>query len=147
MEICHQWSKWLGPKIIVSFFLILLCNRTLASSIKKPFELRYNPYTQSVQTLSSSGKIMDIAKELKGDVFLIANAIRKIQVSPIQIFSKFKFPALLKRELATIPWVILTSPSGSLASDLFWSDIWGDLVKISRRKQRTEREENKWFVV
>ena len=59
---------------------ILLFNRTLASSIKKPFELRYNPYTQSVQTLSSSGKIMDIAKELKGDVFLIANAIRKIQV-------------------------------------------------------------------
>ena len=54
--------------------------RTLASSIKKPFDLRYNPYTQSVQTLSSSGKIMDIAKELKGDVFLIANAIKKIQV-------------------------------------------------------------------
>ena len=52
----------------------------MAASIKKPFELRYNPYTQSVQALSSSGKIMDIAKELKGDVFLIANAIRKMQV-------------------------------------------------------------------
>ena len=53
--------------------------RNLAASIKKPFELRYNPYTQSVQALSSSGKILDIAKELKGDVFLIANAIKKIQ--------------------------------------------------------------------
>ena len=51
----------------------------MAASIEKPFELRYNPYTQSVQTLSSGGKILDIAKELKGDVFLIANAIKKIQ--------------------------------------------------------------------
>ena len=54
--------------------------RSLASSIKKPFEVRYNPYTQTVQVLSTTGKIMDIAKELKGDVFLIANAMRKIQV-------------------------------------------------------------------
>ena len=47
--------------------------------IKKPFELRYNPYTQTVQTLSSGGKILDIAKQIKGDVFLISNAIKKIQ--------------------------------------------------------------------
>ena len=35
------------------------------------------------------------------------------------------------------------SPSGSLASDLVWSliMIWGDLVKISRGEQRTEREQ------
>ena len=57
----------------------VLC-RILASSIKKPFELRYNPYTQSIEALSDSGKIMDLAKELRGDMFLISNAIRKIQV-------------------------------------------------------------------
>ena len=51
----------------------------MAASIKKPFELRYNPYTQTVQTLSSGGKILDMAKQIKGDVFLIANAIKKIQ--------------------------------------------------------------------
>ncbi len=39
--------------------------------------------TQSVEALSTSGKIMDIAKELRGDMFLIANAIKKIQVSHI----------------------------------------------------------------
>ena len=33
----------------------------------------------------------------------------------------------------------MTSPSGSLASDLFWPEIWGDLVKKSRGEQRTER--------
>ena len=35
----------------------------------------------------------------------------------------------------------MTSPSDSLASDLFWPEIWGDLVKISRDEQRTEREQ------
>ena len=35
----------------------------------------------------------------------------------------------------------LNFPSGSLAaSDLFWPEIWGDLVKISRGEQRKERE-------
>ena len=40
-----------------------------------------------------------------------------------------------------VPSVILTSRSDSLASDLFWPDIWGDLVRISRGEQR----ENKYF--
>ena len=58
-----------------------------------------------------------------------------------KIFPNLNFPALLKMELATIPQIILTSPSSYLASDLFWPEIWGDLVKISRREQRTEREQ------
>ena len=55
-------------------------NRVLAASIKKPYELRYNPYTQSIEALSDSGKIKDLAKELRGDMFLISSAIKKIQV-------------------------------------------------------------------
>ena len=57
-----------------------------------------------------------------------------------KMFSRFEFPALLKRDLATIPQVILTRTSGSLDSDLFWQEIWGDRVIISHGKQRTERE-------
>ena len=37
--------------------------------------------------------------------------------------------------------MILTSPSGSLAYDLFSPEILGDLVKKSRGEQRTEREQ------
>ena len=54
--------------------------RRLAASIKKPFELRYNPYTASVDALTTSGQIKDLAKELRGDMFLISNAMRKLQV-------------------------------------------------------------------
>ena len=64
-----------------------------------------------------------------------------------KIFPNLNFPlALLKRELATIPLVILISPSGSLAFDLLWPEIWGDLVKISRGEQRTEREQIFFFL-
>ena len=67
--------------------------------------------------------------------------IAKSSVAQFKKISYFEFPALLKRELATIPLVILTSPSGSLASNLCWSEIWGDLVKISHGERRTEREQ------
>ena len=53
--------------------------RWVQNHLCKPVEMRYNPYTQTVQTLSSGGKILDMAKQIKGDVFLIANAIKKIQ--------------------------------------------------------------------
>ena len=35
----------------------------------------------------------------------------------------------------------MTSPSGSLPSHYFWPEIWGNLVKTSRREERTEREQ------
>ena len=64
--------------------------RRLAASIKKPFELRYNPYTASVDALTTSGQIKDLAKELRGDMFLISNAMRKLQVlSPMKSMIQF----------------------------------------------------------
>ena len=63
------------------FYKISYDLRGLAASIKKPFELRYNPYTGSVDALTTSGQIKDLAKELRGDMFLISNAMRKIQVN------------------------------------------------------------------
>jgi hypothetical protein len=40
----------------------------------------------------------------------------------------------------------LTSHSGSLASNFFWPEIWGDLVKISHGKQR-ERTNNSFLKI
>ena len=66
---------------------LFICDfdRRLAASIKKPFELRYNPYTGSVDALTTSGAIKDLAKELRGDMFLISNAMRKLQVYPLKM--------------------------------------------------------------
>ena len=41
--------------------------------------IRYNPYTQTVEVLNNSDKILDMAKELKGDLAIVASALRKVQ--------------------------------------------------------------------
>lgn len=61
---------------ICIFFLSLF--REFASSIQRPFGLRYNPYTQSVEVLSSVEKIAALVSELRGDLCIVSNALRKI---------------------------------------------------------------------
>lgn len=52
--------------------------RAFAGQIKKPFGLRYNPYTQSVEILSNAEKIAALVSELKGDLCIVSNALKKI---------------------------------------------------------------------
>ena len=53
--------------------------REFAATIKRPFGVRYNPYTQSVEILSNTKKILDLVSELKGDLCIVTNALRKIK--------------------------------------------------------------------
>merc|ERR1712008_125918 len=53
--------------------------RAIAEDIQRPFSVRYNPYTQTVEVLNCSDKILGVAKELKGDLALVANALKKVQ--------------------------------------------------------------------
>ena len=54
--------------------------REFAATIKRPFGVRYNPYTQSVEILSNTKKIMDLVSELKGDLCIVSNALQKIKI-------------------------------------------------------------------
>ena len=40
--------------------------------------MRYNPYTQSVEVLSNAEKIAALVSELRGDLCIVSNALRKI---------------------------------------------------------------------
>jgi tryptophan 5-monooxygenase len=53
--------------------------RQFADTIKRPFGVRYNPYTQSVEILGNTRKILDLVSELKGDLCIVTNALRKIK--------------------------------------------------------------------
>lgn len=55
--------------------------RAFASNIQKPFEVRYNPYTQTVDVLSNAKKITAVISELKGDISLISSALRKVSAT------------------------------------------------------------------
>lgn len=53
--------------------------RSFATTIKRPFGVRYNPYTQSVEILSNTRKIMDLVSELKGDLCIVTNALKLVK--------------------------------------------------------------------
>lgn len=52
--------------------------RAYAGRIQRPFGVRYNPYTQSVEVLSNATKIAALVSELRGDLCIVSNALRKI---------------------------------------------------------------------
>lgn len=52
--------------------------RKYAEQIQKPFGLRYNPYTQSVEVLSNAQKITALVSELRGDLCIVNSALKKI---------------------------------------------------------------------
>lgn len=55
--------------------------REFSATIKRPFGLRYNPYTQSVEILSNTRKIMALVSELKGDLCTVRQAIKTLDSS------------------------------------------------------------------
>lgn len=61
--------------IICSFDV---CPRKFAEQIQKPFGIRYNPYTQSVDILSNAQKITALVSELRGDLCIVNSALKKI---------------------------------------------------------------------
>ena len=62
------------------FSNILFFYREFAATIKRPFGVRYNPYTQTVEILSNTKKIMDLVSELKGDLCVVSSALQKIKI-------------------------------------------------------------------
>ncbi|XP_066991844.1 tryptophan 5-hydroxylase 1 isoform X2 [Anabrus simplex] len=52
--------------------------RAYAGRIQRPFGVRYNPYTQSVEVLSNAQKIAALVSELRGDLCIVSNALKKI---------------------------------------------------------------------
>ncbi|XP_019882988.1 tryptophan 5-hydroxylase 1 isoform X2 [Camponotus floridanus] len=52
--------------------------RAFANQIQRPFGIRYNPYTQSVEVLTDAQKITAVVSELRGDFCIVSNALRKI---------------------------------------------------------------------
>ncbi|XP_014671573.1 PREDICTED: probable phenylalanine-4-hydroxylase 1 [Priapulus caudatus] len=52
---------------------------TYAASIPRPFTVRYNPYTQSIEILDDKYKILDLAGNIRGDMNLLMDSIAKLE--------------------------------------------------------------------
>ena len=58
-------------------FLVFL-NREFAKTVKRPFGLKYNPYTQSVQVLRDTKSITSAMNELRYDLDVISDALARV---------------------------------------------------------------------
>jgi tryptophan 5-monooxygenase len=47
--------------------------------IKRPFAIRYNPYNSSIEILSNTQQVSDIVSDLKGDICIIFDALKKME--------------------------------------------------------------------
>ncbi|XP_064596263.1 tryptophan 5-hydroxylase 1-like [Liolophura sinensis] len=56
--------------------------RSFARTIKRPFALRYDPYTQSVQVLNSTDSVAHVINEVKGELSIISDALVKMKTRP-----------------------------------------------------------------
>ena len=59
--------------------IFLFLSREFAAKIPRPFSVRYNPYTQSVEVLDSKDQIMKLANDIRGDVSTLHDALTKYE--------------------------------------------------------------------
>ena len=51
--------------------------REFAAKLKRPFQVRYNPYTMSVELLESNQQLKDLARSIQSDVNILATALTR----------------------------------------------------------------------
>ncbi|KYQ59154.1 Tryptophan 5-hydroxylase 1 [Trachymyrmex zeteki] len=74
-EAKEKMRKWIFH---VTIILPLMFSSAFANQIQRPFGIRYNPYTQSVEVLTDAQKISAVVSELRGDLCIVSNALKKI---------------------------------------------------------------------
>lgn len=62
----------------IRFYIIYFGHRIFAENIQRPFGVKYNPYTQTVDVLSSAKRITAAVSELRGDLSIVSSALRKV---------------------------------------------------------------------
>lgn len=63
-------------------FLLLICssnNREFAATIKRPFEVRYDPYTSSVDVLKSPRDVCDVINNVRDELTILMQVLVKLQ--------------------------------------------------------------------
>ena len=60
-----------------ALILLFALYREFAARIPRPFSVRYNPYTQSVEVLDSKDQILKLANDIRADVSTLQDALNK----------------------------------------------------------------------
>ena len=52
--------------------------RQYAASVKRPFEVHYDPFTQTIRKLNTTQAIVDLARTTHADLTCLQNAIKRL---------------------------------------------------------------------
>lgn len=63
-----------------NILLFSLTNSKFANSIPRPFGVRYNPYTQSIEVLDSKKQIRNLMDDINSEFQILQNAVQKLKV-------------------------------------------------------------------
>lgn len=55
-----------------------------ALTIPKPFSLRYNPYTQTIETINNKNQLVNLVRDLKNDINILEGALKKIEETKLR---------------------------------------------------------------
>ncbi|XP_059157486.1 protein henna-like isoform X2 [Physella acuta] len=53
--------------------------KQFAATIPRPFSVRFNPYTQSVEVINNKQQIINLTKDIRGDLSLLEDALAKLE--------------------------------------------------------------------
>ena len=53
--------------------------REYAATLQRPFAVRYNAYTQSIEVLDSKDKLIRLSSVIKGDLSALMSALEKMK--------------------------------------------------------------------
>lgn len=52
--------------------------REFAATLERPFSVRYNPYTETIEVLDSKEKVVKYASSIRGEMSVLVDALSKI---------------------------------------------------------------------
>jgi len=55
--------------------------REYASTLKRPFDICYNPYTETIDVLNNSQKLAKFSQNIKSDISLLVSALSKLETA------------------------------------------------------------------
>ena len=65
--------------------------------IKRPFAVRYNPYNQTIEILSNAQQVSNIVSDLKGEICIIFDALKKMETNENNQNGLDKKPKLIRK--------------------------------------------------
>ena len=73
--------------IIIVYFGRLL-HRRYAANIRRPYDVMYDPFTQSIQVLDNKDSLVSVSQQIKSDITALGKALNKIERLTVQAWAK-----------------------------------------------------------